>query len=123
LTARAHGLIVNAMWNRRLFPVWFFGLLIVAIIGHSVAIGVIWLVVMAGYAVSVLIHPRIRCLHCSGTGELRGRIYPWTFRRCPSCNSGRIIRRGATVIGLPHVKAQAQQNRQARQNTSTRQRW
>ena len=111
------------MWNRRLFPVWFFGLLVVAIVAHSIAIGAVWLLVMLGYAISLVIHPRIRCLHCSGTGELRGAIFGWTFRRCPRCAGGRTIRRGATAIGLPHVKQQARAQRTARENTSTRQRW
>lgn len=111
------------MWSRRLFPLWFFGLLAVAILGRSFAIGAIWAVLGVGYLISLLIHPRIRCTHCSGTGELRGRIYPWAFRRCPQCAGGRTIRRGATVVGLPHVKQQAQAQKQARQNTTTRQRW
>jgi hypothetical protein len=101
----------------------FFGLLIVVIIGHSLALAAVWGILMLGYAVSVLIHPRVRCLHCSGTGELRGSIFPWTFRRCPRCQGGRIIRRGATAIGLPHVRQQAQTQRTARQNTKIRQRW
>jgi hypothetical protein len=111
------------MWSRRAFPIWFFGLPIVAIIGHSLALGAVWLVLAAGYVISVVIHPRSRCAHCSGTGELRGSIFRWTFRRCPRCQSGRIIRRGATVMGLPHVRQQAGQIRQQRENTSIRQRW
>lgn len=109
--------------TRRSFPVIFFGLLVVAIVAHSVVIGVIWLVLMLGYVVSVLIHPRSRCTHCNGTGELRGSIFTWTFRRCGQCQGGRIIRRGATSIGLPHVRQQAGAQRRARENTSTRQRW
>ena len=101
------------MWNRRLFPLWFFALLIAAI----------WGLLTVGYVVSVVIHPRTRCTHCGGSGELRGSIFPWTFRRCPQCAGGRTIRRGAAVIGLPHVKAQARQQRETRQNTRTRQRW
>ena len=111
------------MWNRRSFPVITIGLLIVAIVGQSLALAAVWGIVMLGYVISLVIHPRIRCLHCSGTGELRGRLYPWAFRRCPRCAGGRTIRRGATVIGLPHVKAQAQAQRTARENTKTRQRW
>lgn len=123
MTASPFPPTLRNMWTRRSFPFLFFGLLIVAVIGHSVALGVVWLVVMAGYAVSVVIHPRARCLHCSGTGELRGSLMPWAFRRCAQCQGGRIIRRGAASIGLPHVREQARQQRQARQNTSTRQRW
>jgi hypothetical protein len=111
------------VWNRRSFPVWFFALLIIAIMAHSIALGAVWLIVMAGYAVSVLIHPRARCTHCGGTGELKGSVMTWTFRRCPKCQGGRIIRRGAGVIGLPHVRQQARQQQQARKDTSTRQRW
>jgi hypothetical protein len=109
--------------TRRTFPVFFFGLLVVAIIARSLAIGIIWAVLMLGYAVSLLIHPRSRCTHCNGTGELRGSIFNWTFRRCPQCQGGRIIRWGATVIGLSHVKDQARAQRTARENTKTRQRW
>ena len=109
--------------TRRSFPVIFFGLLVVAIVAHSLVIGAVWLVLMLGYAVSVLIHPRSRCTHCNGTGELRGSIFTWTFRRCPQCQGGRTIRRGATVLGLPHVRQQAEAQRRARENTSTRQRW
>ena len=123
MTSSPSGLIVTIMWNRRLFPLWFFGLLVVAIIAHSLAIGVIWLVLMAGYLVSVMIHPRVRCLHCSGTGELRGAIFPWTFRRCPQCAGGRIVRRGAGVVGLPQVRDQARAFRETRRNTRFWQRW
>jgi hypothetical protein len=111
------------VWSRRLFPVWFFGLLIVAIGGHSLALGVAWLVLGAGYLVSLLIHPRARCLHCKGTGELRGSVFKWAHRRCPDCQGGRIIRRGAAVAGLPHVRQQARTLQRAQRNTTTRQRW
>ena len=89
LTSRPHGLIVNGMWSRRLFPFWFFGLLVVAIIGHSLAIGFIWGVVMAGYVMSVVIHSRTRCTHCNGTGELRGSRLQMDFPPMPA------VRRGA----------------------------
>lgn len=111
------------MWSRRTFPLWFFGLLVVAIVAHSLALAAVWGVLMVGYGISVLVHPRARCLHCSGTGELRGSLFTWAHRRCPQCQGGRIIRRGATAIGLPHVRQQARTQRQARENTSTRQRW
>lgn len=111
------------MWSRRLFPLWFFGLLAAALIGRSMALFVLWLILAAGYAVSLVLHPRARCTHCAGTGELKGRIYGWAHRRCPRCQGGRIVRRGATAIGLPHVRQQARQIRQARENTTTRQRW
>ncbi|HEV2452212.1 MAG TPA: hypothetical protein VGS62_09835 [Streptosporangiaceae bacterium] len=111
------------MWSRRSFPFWFFGLLVVAIVAHSLALGAIWLAVMAGYVISVLIHPRARCTRCGGSGELRGSVYSWAFRKCPDCQGGRIIRRGATALGLPHVRQQAAQNRETQKNTKTRQRW
>jgi hypothetical protein len=111
------------MWSRRAFPVWFFGGLAVALIGHSMALFVLWLILAAGYVISLVIHPRARCLHCDGTGELRGRVYRWTFRRCPRCQGGRIVRHGARWFGLPHVRRQIGQNQQVRDNTTIPQRW
>lgn len=111
------------MWSRRAFPLWFAGLFVVAILGHSLIIGAIWAVLGVGYVISLVIHGRSRCLHCNGTGELRGSVFTWAHRRCPRCQGGRIIRWGAGSVGLPHVRQQAQTARQARQNTTTRQRW
>ena len=101
----------------------FFALLIVAVVGHSVAIGAIWLAVTVGYAVSLVIHPRARCLRCDGTGELKGGIYGWAHRRCPHCQGGRIVRWGARFWGLGHVRGQARQNRQHAAATRRHERW
>jgi hypothetical protein len=111
------------VWSRRLFPVWFFGLLILSIGGHSAGLFVIWLVLAGGYLVSVVVHPRARCLHCKGTGELRGSIFTWSFRRCAQCQGGRIIRWGASMFGLQHVRRQARAVQRAQENTTARQRW
>ena len=111
------------MWSRRLFPVWFFGLLAAALIGRSMALFALWLILAGGYVVSLVLHPRARCTHCGGTGELKGRIWGWAFRRCPQCQGGRIVRRGAAALGLPHVQQQARQQRAVRRGTSIWQRW
>ena len=111
------------MWTRRTFPFIFWGLWAAAIIGGSGPLVLIAALLTAGYGVSLVIHPRARCLRCDGTGEVRGGIYGWTFRRCPHCQGGRIIRWGARFFGLGHVRGQARQNRAHTASTRRRERW
>ena len=111
------------MWNRRTFPFWFIGLAVVAVVAHSAALGLIWAVLAAGYLISLPLHSRIRCTHCGGTGQKNGWIFRWAFRTCSACAGGRTIRQGARVVGLPHIRQQAEELRQARKNSKIRQRW
>ena len=113
----------EGMWTRRTFPLIFWGLWAAAIIGGSGALVLIAALLTAGYGVSLVIHPRARCLRCDGTGEVRGSIYGWTHRRCPHCQGGRIIRLGARVFGLGHVRGQARQNRAHAAATRRHERW
>jgi hypothetical protein len=80
----------------------------------TLAIGVI-------YLVSVILHPRMRHGRCNGTGEVRSRLFPWVFHRCPGCaGSGRIIRYGAGLAGRDHARQERAQRRrtvQARRQT------
>jgi hypothetical protein len=127
LRQRRHGdlprLTVNDVWSRRAFPVIFWGLWIAAIAAGSGALFVIAGLLTVGYGVSVAIHPRARCLRCNGTGEKRGGVFTWTFRRCPHCQGGRIVRRGAGVGGPAHVRNQYRQIKQQAASTRNRQRW
>jgi hypothetical protein len=111
------------MWSRRSFPIIFVALFVIAVIARSLPLFAIWAVVLVGYVISVVIHPRARCTHCSGTGELRGSVFSWGFRRCPQCAGGRIVRRGAGVVGLPQAREQARAFRETRRNTRFWQRW
>jgi hypothetical protein len=86
--------------NKRSF---FVTLVVAELIGYgsrglagAVVVGVI---AFAGYAVSVRLHPRVRHRGCNGTGEIKGRIFGWTFRRCPNCDGGRMLRAGNAVAG------------------------
>jgi len=59
------------------------------------------------YLASLRLHPRIRHTgfrSCHGSGERRGAIFTWTFRKCPGCNGGRLIRRGAGAWGAGHIR-------------------
>jgi hypothetical protein len=114
---------VVGVWSRYSFPVIFFGLWYLAIASGSLAVIAGAVALTAGYGISLIIHPRARHRACGGTGELRGRIFTWSHRRCPDCQGGRIIRAGASVAGLPHVRQQARAQQRAQQSTTARQRW
>ena len=69
------------------------------------------------YLVSLRLHPRIRHTGfrgCGGTGEHRGAVFTWVFRRCPGCQSGRLIRWGAGRWGAEHIQAEYERGRAAR---------
>jgi hypothetical protein len=70
------------------------------------------------YFISLRLHPRMRHIGfrgCGGTGELRGSIFTWTFRRCPRCQSGRHIRWGAGHFGTDRIQSEYNRNTVARQ--------
>ena len=69
------------------------------------------------YLSSIRFHPRIRHTGwrgCGGSGEHRSALFPWTFRKCPGCNGGRLIRLGAGHMGADHIKAEYERTKQAR---------
>ncbi len=74
----------------------------------------------AAYGASLRLHPRIRHRACRGTGEVRGSVFTWTFRKCPRCSSGRLIRWGAGQWGAPHIRAENARGRQARARARAR---
>ena len=81
------------------------------------------LIVGAVYWLSLLLSPRDRHGRCGGTGQLHGVLFRHAFRKCPRCNSGRIIRFGAARWGLPHVRREAEATARARALARTEGRW
>ena len=58
-------------------------------------------VIVAGYALSCLLHPYSACPKCKGSGKHRGTIWTGSFRPCHVCSgSGRRRRIGAIVLGV-----------------------
>ena len=85
---------------------------------HVVGFVVATIGIGISYFISLRLHPRMRHIGfrgCGGTGEVRGAIFTWTFRRCPHCQSGRQIRWGAGHFGADHIQAERQRNVAARQ--------
>ena len=77
-------------------------------------------------AVTVRIHPRVRHTGwrgCAGTGEHRGFFFPWRFRKCPRCNSGRLISWVAGHFGAGHIQSEYAQSRAARAVARDEHRW
>jgi DnaJ-class molecular chaperone len=58
------------------------------------------IVAVAGYFVSLRIHPLTKCRLCNGTGRHRGNVYAYAQRRCRKCGgSGRKDRFGKRFFG------------------------
>lgn len=58
------------------------------------------IVAVAGYFVSLRIHPLAKCRLCNGTGRHRGNVYSYAQRRCRKCGgSGRRDRLGKRFFG------------------------
>ena len=78
------------------------------------------------YFASLRLHPRMRHWRCKGSGEVKGSVFTWTFRRCPGrvCQGGRQVRWGAGLWGQEHVRADrartVQGKRTAREEHRTR---
>lgn len=72
------------------------------------------------YLVSLRWHPRMRHGRCNGSGEVRGSVFTWTFRRCPGkvCQGGRQIRWGAGRFGSGPIRAE--RSRAVRAKTAAR---
>jgi hypothetical protein len=98
---------------------WFFGW----VVGRALGVLAASAIMFVPYFISLWLHPRARHSVCNGTGERRGGIFGWTHRRCPDCQSGRIIRVGAAYMGPANIRNQARRNRQAAASTKSRERW
>ena len=85
----------------------------------SLGVGVI-------YFASLRFSPRARHTGfrgCGGTGEIHGWLFRHAHRRCPRCQSGRIIRRGAAIWGPEHIKSEYARTKQARATARDEHRW
>lgn len=55
---------------------------------------------LAGYRISLWIHPNRRCRPCGGTGKARGVIFTWARSYCRKCDGdGMVPRLGTLLIG------------------------
>ena len=101
--------------SRSRFPWILAGILLISLAAWGVT-GLILAIVglSAAWYASLRLHPRIRHRACRGTGEVRGAVFTWTFRKCPRCSGGRLIRWGAGQWGAPHIRAENARGRQAR---------
>ena len=77
----------------------------------------------AAYGTSLRAHPRMRHGRCGGTGEHRGAVFTWVHRKCPGCQSGRIVRYGAGHYGAGPVRAEYAKARTARAKARAEHRW
>ena len=114
--------IVRVVTKRNLF----LAALLIEVVSwaNGVMAGIIaTLIVGAVYWLSLLLSPRDRHGRCGGTGQLHGVLFRHAFRKCPRCNSGRIIRFGAARWGLPHVRREAEATARARALARTEGRW
>jgi hypothetical protein len=113
---------------------WYLIVSVVALVVATVARGFTGFVVAAvvvgvPYYVSLRLHPRTRHIGlfglwgCGGTGEERGSLLRWGHRRCPGCDSGRIIRTGAGYLGSQQIQDQYRRRKAARKKAKTEHRW
>ncbi len=62
---------------------------------------IIVVVLVAGYLVSLMLHPYTHCRTCNGTPRSYGTFYTKTFRLCSKCGGGGRERRlGARLLGI-----------------------
>lgn len=101
------------------FP-WILAIILIGgfIFGHILGLVLAALGLFIAYLVSLRLHPRIRHTGwrgCNGSGEVRGSVFTWAFRKCARCNGGRLIRSGAGYMGAGHIKAEHARTKRARQ--------
>lgn len=75
------------------------------------------------YGASIRLHPRIRHAKCGGTGEHKSPLFPWRFRKCGGCQSGRLISWGAGQFGAPYIRAEYRAGRDARRVARKNRTW
>jgi hypothetical protein len=60
---------------------------------------------------------------CNGTGRHRSWLFPWAFRRCGRCTSGRVLRPSARLMGSGAARAEAARAAAAQANARSRGSW
>jgi hypothetical protein len=110
--------------SKRRFPWILAGILILSYAAFSVTgLVLAGLGYVVAYGTSLRLHPRIRHGRCKGTGEVRGSVFTWTFRKCPRCTSGRLIRRGAGTWGAGHIRTEHRRLADGRAKARAEHRW
>ena len=75
---------------------------------------------------SIRLHPRTRHTgpgSCHGSGESRNMFFPWRFRKCGRCNSGRLISPLAGHFGASHIQSEYENAKEAREVAKRQHRW
>ncbi len=109
------------------FPVILVLILVLGFIfGHITGLILAALGLFVSYLISLRLHPRIRHTgwgSCNGSGEVRGSVFTWTFRRCARCNGGRLVRWGAGLWGAEHVRNERRRLAEGRAAAREGNRW
>lgn len=72
--------------------------LIQLVTAHPLVAAVV--IVSAGYAGSVVLHPYVKCTHCDGGAKHYGAVWRSAWRPCHHCGGvGRRRRLGARILG------------------------
>jgi hypothetical protein len=98
-------------------------LLAATAVGHVVGFLLAAIVLAVPYWISLRTHPRTRHGGCRGTGEVRSKLFPWAFHKCPDCAGGRQIRHGARVFGSEVIKREHRTGVAARKRAKAQNRW
>jgi hypothetical protein len=107
----------RARMSKRSFPWILAGILFFSFAAfHLVGLVVAGLGCGIAYFTSLRLHPRMRHARCKGSGEIKGKVFTWTFRRCPGkvCQGGRQIRWGAGLWGAEHIRNDRRKTVQAK---------
>jgi hypothetical protein len=109
------------------FPWVLAGILVLSFAAFNVA-GLVLaaLGLFVAYFLSLRLHPRVRHTgwrSCNGTGEHRGAIFTWVFRKCPGCAGGRLVRFGAGQFGSAPIQAEYRRGREARKTAKKNRTW
>lgn len=109
------------------FP-WILAIILLGgfIFGHILGLVLAALGLFVSYLISLRLHPRIRHTgwnSCNGSGEIRGSVFTWSFRKCPRCNGGRLVRWGAGLWGAEHVRSERRRTSEARAAARDGHRW
>jgi hypothetical protein len=98
-------------------------LALATIVFHLLGLVIAAIGLFIAYFASLWLHPRTRHGRCKGTGEVRGSVFTWTHRKCPGCQSGRVVRWGAGHMGADHIQGEYKRTKTTRQLAKENHRW